>query len=103
MLEQDLARLVHHVDEAGRDVAARRVDLAGAARPDRADPGDAAVLDRDVGADPGIAGAVEHPAVADDDVVSRLGRLRCRRQASASAARAATSGFTAPPARRRRA
>ena len=46
------------VDEAGRDRAARRVELALAAEV-RADLGDHAVGDRDVGDAPGRAAAVE--------------------------------------------
>ena len=55
------------VDEAGRDRAARRVELRLAAQV-RADLADHAVRDRDVGDAAGRAGAVEDGSAADDEV-----------------------------------
>jgi hypothetical protein len=62
------------VDEAGRDDAARGVDLAGPAPvADLADRDDAVAGDADVGPAPGRAGAVDQEAVADDELDVRHG------------------------------
>ena len=65
------------VDEAGRDDQAGGVDRPRAAgdRGKRADRGDAAVLDRDVGRRAGAPGAVDHLTAGDQQVVARR-RLR---------------------------
>ena len=57
-----------HVDEAGADEEAARVDHALGRLVDAADLGDPAARDADVGAVPGIAGAVDHTAASDQDV-----------------------------------
>ena len=59
------------VDEAGRDRAARRVELARPAQAG-ADLGDHAVRDREVGHAPGSARPVEDRSPANDDVVTHL-------------------------------
>jgi hypothetical protein len=48
-----------------------RVDLSYASPFDAADFGEAAVLDRNVGAHPGISQSIEEAAVANHDVVHR--------------------------------
>ena len=59
----------------GDDVLAGGVDDGGGGRAGQAADGDdAAVLHRDVGGEPGIAAAVEHAAVADEQI-ERRGRL----------------------------
>ena len=72
VLEQRAARLIHHVDPAGRDVLAGSIDFLLAAA--RHDPNahETAVLDRHVRPNRRVASAVEHVTVADHDVVSRL-------------------------------
>ena len=77
-----------HVDEARRDVAIAGIDHGlrrGVA--ERSHGANAIAGDADVGAIPGIAGAVEHAAVADQDV-ELLRRLRGRRNRDARAQRA---------------
>ena len=86
-LRQHAARLVQHVDPAGRDVFAARVDLAFAFALDLADADEATVLDRDVCRDPRVARAVEHAAVADHDVVGGRDVLRRDRHAQGDAQR----------------
>src|SRR5262249_20205687 len=62
------------VDEPGRDDQARGVDLGlGGGLGEVADGGDAVAGDGQVGVEPGVAGAVDDLAVADDQVVRRLG------------------------------
>ena len=63
------AGLIHHVDPAGRNVAAMRIDFRAAVALNFAQLYEAAILDGDVGEDAGIAGAIEHAAAANDDVV----------------------------------
>ncbi len=57
------------VDEAGRDEAPRRVDLARAAPGDATHPGDAIAVDRYVGCEAGPPGPVDDLAVPDHEVV----------------------------------
>ena len=62
-----------HVNEAGGNVEARRVDGARGARGLQVPDGDDAVAaDGDVGVVPRIAGTVEHAAAPDEEVVRRL-------------------------------
>ena len=77
-----------HVDEAGRDDQALGVDLAlGRPRRHPADGDDAVAADRHVAVEPRIAAAVDDLAVADDEVVGRLGGAgTCRRNATSKAA-----------------
>ena len=68
-----------HVDEARRDVAIAGVDhRLGGGVAERSHRANAIAGDADVGAIPGIAGAVEHAAVANQDV-ELLRRLSGRR------------------------
>ena len=65
-----------HVDEAGADEEAARVDHALGGVVDATDLGDPAARDADVGAVPGIAGAVDHTAASDQDVEHAENLLR---------------------------
>jgi len=71
-IEQDGEVVVRvHVDEAGADGEARRVDLRGPARGDRSHADDAITADGDVCADAGAAGAVVNGPPANHEVERR--------------------------------
>ncbi len=72
-----------HVDEAGCDGEAVGVDLLASALVDDADLGDQPAVDGHVRGDRSPAEPVEHPAIADDEVVHGLDATPRR--------------FTAPP------
>jgi hypothetical protein len=96
--------LVHHVDPSRRDVPARGIDLACAALRHDAQPHDAAVPDRHVGAHPRIAAPVQHPSVADDEVVRRRlageGRGQQAKEAQGSEAPAGPGAGSVKPLHR---
>ncbi len=57
-----------HVDDAGREHEPIGVDRLGALVLDLADSGDAAVLDREIGAPGLVAQPVDESGAADDEV-----------------------------------
>ena len=68
-----------HVDEPRRDIAAGGVDLAATPCVDDANLDDAIAVHRYVGRDGRCAGAVDHGAVADDEVVRHATTVPSRR------------------------
>ncbi len=58
-----------NVDEAGCHDPSGGVDLLRALAVDRADPGDQAVLHRDIGAEAVLAAAVHHGAATDNQII----------------------------------
>ncbi len=66
---QNSSRCIEHIDPAGRNVSAGRIDFAITLALDLTDADKAAVFDSNIRRDPGISRAVKHAAVSNYDVV----------------------------------